>query len=94
MPKVGGKTFAYTKAGKAEAKAYAKKKGAGAMNSATGSKHKPAHPTGWRINKAENGFVLLADYPLNDMLRLDGGEQPMVFADVDQLVTHLKDSLG
>ena len=35
MPKVGGKTFAYTKAGKAEAKAYAKKKGSGAMNSAT-----------------------------------------------------------
>lgn len=102
MPQVGDKHFAYTPAGKSAAAAYsqdtgkpvhAKKKRQAKMHSATTSKKKQSKPSGWRINKAENGYVVHTDYPIGDMLRMDSNEKPMVFSDVEHLVSHLKDSL-
>jgi hypothetical protein len=103
MPKVGGKQFAYTASGKQAADAYAQKTGQAVqkkhtrqakMHSVTAPKNTVKTPTGWRINKAENGFVVHTEYPLGEMLRLDGNDKPLVFANARGLLGYLKDSVS
>ena len=102
MPSVGGKDFSYSHAGQKAAVAHAKQTGQtvhkksgrqAKMHSVTGPKTAKADPSGWRISKAENGYVVHADYPLGEMLRREESDKPMVFAASASLMGYFKDVL-